>query len=166
MKLTLTRKWFHPTCTIGTLDIDGHAECYILEDVERDEKVPGETAIPLGVYVVVIDYSERFKRRLPRLLDVPGFTGVRIHPGKPRRRDAGLAELPCLPPLDPKVRRRDEQRAPGPRRRARRTIWRRRREMSARRGSLRRCDGRFRRRRTPSTSRCRGRSRSAPWPCS
>lgn len=81
MKLTLTRKWFTDKCTIGTLDVDNRPECYVLEDVERDEKVPGETAIPLGVYVVVIDYSERFKRRLPRLLDVPGFTGIRIHPG-------------------------------------------------------------------------------------
>jgi hypothetical protein len=81
MKLTLARKWFEPTCTIGTLDIDGHAECLILEDVERDIKIPGETCIPLGTYVIVIDYSERFKRRLPHLLDVPNYTGVRIHPG-------------------------------------------------------------------------------------
>jgi hypothetical protein len=83
MKLTLARKWFEPTCTIGMLDIDGHAECYILEDVERDIKIPGETCIPIGTYVVVIDYSERFKRRLPRLLDVPDYTGIRVHPGRP-----------------------------------------------------------------------------------
>ena len=81
MKLTLTRKWFEPTYTIGTLDVDGHAECYILEDPERDIKIFGETCIPLGTYVVTIDYSERFKRRLPHLLDVPAFTGIRIHPG-------------------------------------------------------------------------------------
>jgi hypothetical protein len=83
MKLTLTRKWFEPTCTIGTLDIDGHTECLILEDVERAIKIPGETCIPIGTYVIVIDYSERFKRRLPHLLDVVGFTGIRIHPGRP-----------------------------------------------------------------------------------
>ena len=81
MKLTLTRKWFHPTCTIGTLDIDGHAEAYTLEDVERDIKIPGETCIPTGTYVLVIDWSNRFQRRMPHLLDVPGFEGIRIHPG-------------------------------------------------------------------------------------
>jgi hypothetical protein len=63
------------------LDIDGHAESYVLEDVERDIKIPGETCIPTGTYVVVIDYSNRFQRRLPHILDVPGFTGIRIHPG-------------------------------------------------------------------------------------
>jgi hypothetical protein len=52
-----------------------------LEDPERDIKIPGETCIPCGTYIVVIDYSERFKRRLPHLLDVPNFTGIRIHPG-------------------------------------------------------------------------------------
>lgn len=81
MKLTLVRKWFEPTCTIGCLNIDEHAECYVLEDPERDIKIPGETCIPLGTYIIVIDYSERFKRRLPHLLDVPNFTGIRIHPG-------------------------------------------------------------------------------------
>ena len=81
MKLTLTRKWFEPTCTIGTLNIGDSPECYVLEDVERDIKIPGETCIPVGTYVVVIDWSDRFKRRLPHLLDVPGFDGIRIHPG-------------------------------------------------------------------------------------
>lgn len=93
MKLTLVRKWFEPTCTIGTLDIDGHAECYILEDVERDIKIPGETCIPIGTYVITIDYSERFKRRLPHLLDVPNYTGIRIHPGNSAVDTAG-----CLLP--------------------------------------------------------------------
>lgn len=102
MKLTLTRKWFTDKCTIGTLDVDDRPECYVLEDVERDEKVPGETAIPLGVYVVVIDYSERFKRRLPHLLDVPGFTGIRIHPGN-RAADTRGCLLPGMERYDDSV---------------------------------------------------------------
>jgi len=81
MNLVLTRKWFEPTCTIGVLSIDGQQECYVLEDVEREVKVYGETAIPIGRYRVVIDHSNRFKRLLPHLLDVPGFEGIRIHPG-------------------------------------------------------------------------------------
>lgn len=64
-------------------------ECFTLEDVVRgtdgatvkEWKIPGQTAIPKGVYNVVITPSHRFKRDLPLLENVPGFTGVRIHPG-------------------------------------------------------------------------------------
>jgi hypothetical protein len=71
------------TCTIGELLIDGKHECWTLEDVVRpvSEKMYGETAIPYGVYDVVITYSPHFQRDLPLLLSVPNFTGVRIHPG-------------------------------------------------------------------------------------
>lgn len=44
-------------------------------------KVMHETAIPAGTYKVAVSFSRRFKRDLPILLDVPGFEGIRIHPG-------------------------------------------------------------------------------------
>lgn len=47
----------------------------------RDVKIPGQTAIPAGAYRVLITHSPRFKRFLPHLQDVPGFSGIRIHPG-------------------------------------------------------------------------------------
>lgn len=47
----------------------------------RPQKIAGQTAIPAGTYKVIIDMSNRFKRLLPLLIDVPNFTGVRIHPG-------------------------------------------------------------------------------------
>jgi hypothetical protein len=45
------------------------------------EKVYGETAIPAGRYRVEITMSPRFKQLMPLLIDVPGYAGVRIHPG-------------------------------------------------------------------------------------
>jgi hypothetical protein len=67
--------------TIGELTIDGKFECYTLEDKERDVKIKCETAIPKGTYKVIINQSNRFKKLLPLLLNVPNFEGVRIHPG-------------------------------------------------------------------------------------
>ena len=83
MELLLKRTWFTPLSTIGELFVDGAFECFILEDREREgqPKVPGVTAIPRGRYEVRITPSPRFKRDLPLLIDVPGYSGVRIHPG-------------------------------------------------------------------------------------
>lgn len=69
--------------TIGKMYIDGVEECYTLEDVVRPdgEKVYGETAIPTGRYRVVITRSNRFGVDMPLVLDVPNFSGIRIHPG-------------------------------------------------------------------------------------
>jgi hypothetical protein len=63
--------------------VDGEFECFILEDRLRPTgiKVPGETAIPQGRYEIQHTYSPRFRRNLPLLINVPGFEGIRIHPG-------------------------------------------------------------------------------------
>lgn len=83
MHIVLTRKFKRPLYTIGTLAVDGEYFCDTLEDPVRPagQKVPGQTAVPAGVYEAVLTLSPRFKRVLPLLLDVPGFTGVRIHAG-------------------------------------------------------------------------------------
>lgn len=81
MILTLNRVSFYDDCVIGTLAVDGRPKCFTLEDMEREVKVPGKTAIPRGFYKVVLDYSVRFKRLMPHILDVPNFEGVRIHAG-------------------------------------------------------------------------------------
>lgn len=82
MNLMVVRRWFTPRCTIGVLTVDGHdAPWYTLEDCVRPNKVPGETAIPVGRYEVAVTMSARFKRRMPLLLNVLGFEGVRIHSG-------------------------------------------------------------------------------------
>lgn len=79
--LILTRTEFSDTSTIGSLSLDGKHLCWILEDKVRSEKIAGITAIPYGKYKVVITQSARFKRLLPLLLNVPGYSGIRIHPG-------------------------------------------------------------------------------------
>lgn len=82
MRIKVTRFSFQEKCTIGHLLCDGDdTGIFTLEDKVRDEKIPGETAIPSGTYKVVVDYSTHFGKDLPHLLDVPGFEGVRIHPG-------------------------------------------------------------------------------------
>jgi hypothetical protein len=57
-----------------------------LEDKDRyleagGEKEYGDTAIPRGRYRVALTPSRRFGKIMPEILDVPGFTGVRIHGG-------------------------------------------------------------------------------------
>ncbi|HXC06995.1 MAG TPA: DUF5675 family protein [Bacteroidia bacterium] len=81
MNIKLLRKYPGTDCVIGELYINNVFECFTCEDVERDVKIPGETAIPRGIYEVVITFSARFKRPLPLLLNVPGYEGIRIHPG-------------------------------------------------------------------------------------
>jgi len=81
MKIEVKRLHRTDNSTIGELTIDGKFECYTLEDIERDVKIKGETAIPKGTYKVIINQSNRFKKLLPLLIGVPNFEGVRIHAG-------------------------------------------------------------------------------------
>ena len=83
MKLTLKRNFKGADYTIGKLYIDGHYFCDTLEDTVRpaNKKISGKTAIPAGNYKVIKSYSPRFKKILPEILNVPNFTGVRIHAG-------------------------------------------------------------------------------------
>jgi hypothetical protein len=84
MQLNLLRRYLYDDCTIGELFLEGQEDrlCWTLEDqVRTGPKVDGQTAIPTGRYKVIVTPSQRFKRDLPLLLDVPGFTGIRIHSG-------------------------------------------------------------------------------------
>lgn len=83
MKLRLVRKTFTDKSTIGALYCDDVFDCFTLEDTVRPAgvKIDGETAIPAGTYRVIVTMSSAFKREMPLLCDVPGFSGVRIHAG-------------------------------------------------------------------------------------
>lgn len=81
MQITLVRETLTDNSTIGSLFVNGEFECYTLEDRVRPVKVKGSTAIPPGHYEMVVTFSERFKKPLPLLLNVPNFDGIRIHTG-------------------------------------------------------------------------------------
>lgn len=99
MRIRIDRAWRKEKYTISRVIInderfgDGKKWCSVLEDTDRgltqsmsvEEikklKVYGKTAIPRGIYEVQITYSPKFKRMLPILRDVKGFSGIRIHPG-------------------------------------------------------------------------------------
>lgn len=83
MNLLVIRNGFTNTSTEGELYVDGKLECYTLEDTVRPVgvKIYGETAIPCGRYRVTWYYSPHFKKWLPLLLNVPGFSYVEIHSG-------------------------------------------------------------------------------------
>ena len=81
MELKIIRKYKGPKYTIGSLFLNNKYFCDTLEDAVRDVKIKHQTAIPKGIYKVTLTASPRFKRILPRLHNVPEFTGVLIHRG-------------------------------------------------------------------------------------
>ena len=109
MELKLIRKTFTPESTIGELYVDGKFECFILEDTVREHgvKVPGETAIPYGKYTVIITFSPKFNRYLPLLLNVPNFSGIRIHSGNTSKDTLGCLITGSAESQDMVVRSRD-----------------------------------------------------------
>lgn len=99
MKIEIKRVVRTEAYTAGRLHIDGKYFCDTLEPPEREVKVHGNTAIPYGFYRITLDVvSPRFSKsqtyasigaRLPRVLEVPGFDGILIHPGNTVRDTAG-----------------------------------------------------------------------------
>jgi hypothetical protein len=95
-EISLIRKYFTSTYTIGRIYIDQEFICDTLEPPVRDlrdinhdgdftdpgeGKIMGKTAIPYGRYRIQFVYFSRHNKMQPMLLDVPGFTGIFIHSG-------------------------------------------------------------------------------------
>lgn len=114
MELLLNRKWKKDTYTIGKLYVNEVEFSDTLEDKDRglastmshseimQRKVYGETAIPTGTYEVRMSYSSKFASRawgrrykgeVPEVLDVIGYSGVRIHPGNTSKDTLGCILL-------------------------------------------------------------------------
>lgn len=113
MNIEIRRIYKGPYYTIGRLFCNGKYFCDTLENPVRNpvdagtrfNKVPGRTAIPYGCYDVTIDVvSPRFasnrnydsiEARMPRLLKVPHFEGVLIHPGNCVEHTQGCILVGC-----------------------------------------------------------------------
>lgn len=102
MEIYIDRKWKKDGYTISRVYINGkYFGCNALEDTDRGltssmseaeitgKKVYGKTAIPSGTYNVTNTYSPRFKRYLPLLENVKGFSGIRVHCGNSARDTEG-----------------------------------------------------------------------------
>ena len=93
MRLTLKRIANKKDYCIGKLYINGKYFCDTLEDRDRglDDsmsedsikaiKIKGETAIPVGIYTVLLTYSPKYKKVMPLINNVKGYSGIRIHSG-------------------------------------------------------------------------------------
>ena len=101
MRLTLMRIANKPTYCIGKLYIDGVYFCDVLEDTDRglkdemsdeeilSKKVKGETAIPTGIYPITLTYSPKYKKTMPLVNNVKGYSGIRIHSGNTHKDTEG-----------------------------------------------------------------------------
>lgn len=91
MELKLNRIFLGSSATIGELLVNDKHLCDTLEDRVRPEgeKVYGKTAIPEGTYEVKLTHSPRFKKILPEILNVPNFSGIRIHKGNQSSKTEG-----------------------------------------------------------------------------
>lgn len=101
MTLTVIRKEFTDTYTMGELLVDGVFFCYTMEDKDRGltetdplsklkkVKIAKKTAIPYGDYRIMLSFSKKLKRFLPLLLDVPNCRGIRIHKGSTEEWSSG-----------------------------------------------------------------------------
>lgn len=90
--LTLVRRWPSDKACEGDLLVDGERLCATLEDPARGldaatmmvteiraKKVPGQTAIPRGVYRVELYNSPKHGPDTLQLRGVPGFSNIQIH---------------------------------------------------------------------------------------
>lgn len=105
MYVLIERKWHKSEYTIGRVYINDTFFCNSMEDCDRGlqqwmsvaeieaAKVYGKTAIPKGKYIVTMDYSPKYKRAMPHVMNVKGFSGIRIHSGNTAKDSIGCILL-------------------------------------------------------------------------
>lgn len=83
MKVLIIRDIHGVVSTQGRMYVDNKFFGYTLEDKLRPAgvKVKGKTCIQAGLYLLSYNYSKKFRRYMPLIVDTPMFRGVRIHEG-------------------------------------------------------------------------------------
>lgn len=111
VELKVKRIFKGATYTIGHLYINGVKFCDTLEDTDRGLnqsmsdnqiakiKIKDKTAIPTGTYTVNMNtvsprfgktvWAKKYNGIVPRLMKVPGYEGVLIHPGNTSENTSG-----------------------------------------------------------------------------
>lgn len=67
--------------TLGDFYWEDQRLYYTCEPLQRDVKIMGSTAIPLGRYPVVMSFSPHFGKDMPHINNIPNFSDVMIHNG-------------------------------------------------------------------------------------
>lgn len=115
MKILVKRIARKADYTIGKLYIDGQYFCDTCEDTDRglkqsmsaaeiaNIKIQDKTAIPTGTYQIDMNtvsprfgktsWASLYKGKVPRLVNVPGYAGVLIHPGNTAKDTSGCILL-------------------------------------------------------------------------
>lgn len=100
MKIEIIREDISSSCTFGKMYINGKLQCNTLEDVQRDFKIKGETAIPKGNYNITLRneggkneiYKKKFGSQHKGMLylnNVANYEYVLIHIGNTKKDTEG-----------------------------------------------------------------------------
>jgi len=103
IKGKLTRSYLGDKRTLGDFTLYAHDShevwsCFVCEDTVRGDgdaktvsqwKIKGESAIPYGTYRVKKTWSKKYGKPVWELQNVPGYTGIRIHPGNTEEHTEG-----------------------------------------------------------------------------
>ena len=91
MNIILNRIAKKAKYTIGKLYINDKYFCDTLEDTDRGltQSMTEQQIVSKKVYGIIISYSNKFKKQMPLLLNVPGFAGIRIHSGNTEKDSLG-----------------------------------------------------------------------------
>ena len=94
MKIVVERFMFDKNYTMSRVYVDDKFYCFGLEpyDASITKETPvedikslktkyGKIAVPLGEYELVYNWSNKYQKMLPLVMDTPGFAGVRLHAG-------------------------------------------------------------------------------------
>lgn len=100
MLIRIERTWHAPDATLGLVRVDGSPFCVSREDPVRTDHaiIPGESALPKGLYNLTMAHSRRYCRQLPLIVSTQPLVerrlgavrcGMFFHPGEADGADLG-----------------------------------------------------------------------------